>query len=266
MAANPVLQNVHDVHTSDLMTGDAKAVPPRGAQSPQRVLALLQLLAQAPVQGVALRALVQQSGLDRTTAYRLLGVLVDSGLAQRDGGTLYRLGDEALALGLAALQQPPLLQRCLPVMKSLARRSGEPVFLVVRAGDHSHCLHLEQGPRPVRAFADAVHRLVLLGLGSPSFTFLARMDDAEVAAHYARHADAYQAQRMGLAKLQRLVAQTRALGYAHIQAQGMGGVGMHFALGHSGEAALAVVAPAARMPRARGPAIAELLQQEMARL
>lgn len=250
------------------MSDSNGAASARGAQSTVRSLALLQLVARqhASGQGMALRELVAASGLDRTTAWRLLGALVRSGLLQRAGGTVYRLGDEALALGLAALQRPPLVERCLPVMKALARRAGEPVFLVVRSGDHSHCLHLEQGPRPVRAFADAVQRLVLLGLGTPSFTFLAHMGDAEVAAHYARHAEAYQAQRMSPAKMQRLVQQTRAQGHAHINAQGMGGVGLRFALGSCGEAALGIVAPAARIPRARGPALVQLMCEEMRRL
>lgn len=248
------------------MADQGETAPARGAQSSQRTLVLLRWLAQHHAEGIALRTLVQRTGLDRTTVYRALGVLVRAGLAQREAGTLYRLGDEALALGLAAMQRPPPVERCLPVMKALARRSGEPVFLVARSGDHSHCLHLEQGPRPVRAFADSVHRLVLLGLGTPSFTFLAQMDDAAIAAHYARHAEAYLAQRMGLAKMQRLVRQTREQGYAQINAQGMGGVGLRFALGSCGEAALGIVAPAARMPRARGPAIAQLLREELARL
>lgn len=246
-----------------MANGEGRA---RGAQSTARSLALLQLLARQHAQGMELRELVAASGLDRTTAWRLLGALVDSGLALREQGTHYRLGDEALALGLAALQRPPLVERCLPVMKALARRGGEPVFLVVRSGDHSHCLHLEQGPRPVRAFEDAVQRLVLLGLGTPSFTFLAHMDDAAVATHYARHADAYQAQRMGLARMQRLVLLTRTQGHAQIHAQGMGGVGLRFTFGSCGEAALGIVAPAARVPRARGPALATLLREEMRRL
>ena len=248
------------------MSDDLSQEPARGARSTERTLALLQLLAPRHAAGMPLRELVAASGLDRTTTYRLLGALVRAGLAQREPGTLYRLGDGALALGLAALQRPPVIERCLPVMRALARRSGEPVFLVVRSGDYSHCLHLEQGPRPVRTFIDSVEHLRLLGLGIPSFTFLARMDDAEIAAHYARHADVYQDRRMGLAKMQRLVRQTREQGFAQINAQGLGGVGMHFALGAGGDAGLGIVAPAARIPKARGPALVELLREEMRRL
>lgn len=258
-------QNVHDVHTTHFRMS-AQAAPARGAQSTERTLALLRLLATRHAEGWLLRDLVAACGLDRTTTYRLLGALVRAGLAQREAGTRYRLGDEALALGLAALQRPPVIERCLPVMKALARRSGEPVFLVVRSGDYSHCLHLEEGPRPVRVFIDSVDSLRLLGLGIPSFCFLARMDDAGIAAHYARHADAYQEQQMNLAKMQRWIHQAREQGFAQINAQGLGGVGMWFALGACGDAALGIVAPASRIPKARGPVLAALLSEEMRRL
>lgn len=240
--------------------------PARGAQSTERTLALLRLLGAHHADGLLLRDIVSACGLDRTTTYRLLGALVRAGLAQREPGTRYRLGDEALALGLAALQRPPVIARCVPVMKALARRSGEPVFLVVRAGDASHCLHLEEGPRPVRVFIDAVDTVRLLGLGIPSFCFLARMDDAAIAAHYARHADAYQAQRMSLAKMQRWIRQAREQGFVQINAQGLGGVGLRFALGSCGDAALGIVAPSSRIPKARGPVLAALLREEMRRL
>src|SRR6218665_2208378 len=168
--------------------------------------------------------------------------------------------------GWVGLRPPPLIEQCRPVMKALARRAGEPVFLVARSGDYSHCLHLEEGPRPVCSFAKTVGSLRLLGLGVPSFTLLARMEDAAIAAHYARHAGEYQEHRLTRSKLQRWIAQTREQGYAQITAQGLSGVGLRFALGSCGDAALGFVAPTARIPRSRGPALAALLRQELARL
>ncbi|WP_265303748.1 IclR family transcriptional regulator [Verminephrobacter eiseniae] len=241
--------------------------PKRGTQSVDRALALLRLVAARHADGLPLCQLVQASGLERTTVYRLVSALVTAGLLQREpGAAAYRLGNEALALGLAALQRPPLIEQCRPVMKALARRAGEPVFLVARSGDYSHCLHLEEGPRPVCSFAKTVGSLRLLGLGVPSFTLLARMEDAAIAAHYARHAGEYQEHRLTRPKLQRWIAQTREQGYAQITAQGLSGVGLRFALGSCGDAALGFVAPTARIPRSRGPALAALLRQELARL
>ncbi len=239
----------------------------RGAQSIDRAMQLLRLMAARHAEGIGLAELVEATGLDRTTAWRIAQSLVRSGMAARDDATgVYRLGIEAMALGLATMQRAPLLERSLPVMKALARRSGEPVFLVVRSGDYSQCLHLEAGPRPIRSFAETVGSMRLLGLGIPSFAFLARMSPAEVDAHCARHEAEYLAERLTVAKLQRWVTQARELGYAQISAQGVGGIGMRFALGSCGEAALGIVAPASRAPRSRGPMLAGLMREELRRL
>lgn len=250
------------------MTADTQKTPRvRGAQSIDRAMQLLRLMAMSHVNGVALPALVEATGLDRTTAFRIASSLAAAGLASRDAQTgAYRLGIEAMALGMTSMQRPPLLAPCVPVMKALARRSGEHVFLVVRSGDYSQCLHLEEGPRPIRSFAETVGSMRLLGLGIPSFALLAQLSDEIIAEHWARHEAEYLAHRLSATKLQRWVRQAREQGYAQISAQGLGGVGMRFAMGSCGDAALGIVAPASRVPRARGPALAALMRDEIQRL
>lgn len=239
----------------------------RGAQSIDRAMRLLQHMAKGHAAGVPLRTLVEATGLDRTTAHRIASSLVKAGLAARDTQTgAYRLGIEAMALGMTAMQRPPLLVPCVPVMKALARRSGEHVFLVVRSGDYSHCLHLEEGPRPIRSFAETVGSMRLLGLGIPSFAFLAPLSDEAIVEHWARHETEYLSHRLTANKLQRWVRQAREQGYAQISARGLGGVGLRFAMGGCGDAALGIVAPASRMPRAKGPALAALMREEIRRL
>jgi DNA-binding IclR family transcriptional regulator len=248
-------------------TASTRAAPARGAQSIDRAMRLLQCISARHAQGAALPQLVEATGFDRTTAYRIVSSLVRAGLAERDADTgLYRLGVEAMALGMTSLQRAPVIARCLPVMKALARRSQEHVFLVVRAGDYSQCLHVEEGMRPIRGFFETVGSMRLLGLGIPSFAFLAQMSDDAVAAHHARHLGEYQAQNMSAAKLQRWIRQAREQGHVQISAKGVAGVGLGFAMGSCGEAALGIVAPASRLPRARGPALAVLLREEMGRL
>lgn len=249
------------------LASSSRSAPVRGAQSIDRAMQLLRAIAALHAEGAALAQLVEATGFDRTTSHRIVASLVRSGLAERDAASgLYRLGIESMALGLVAMQRPPLLARCLPAMKALARRSQEHVFLVTRAGDYSQCLHLEEGARPIRGFSETVGSMRLLGLGIPSFAFLARMSDAAVAAHHARHLPEYQAQNMSAAKLQRWVRQAREQGHVQISAKGIGGVGLGFALGSCGEAALGIVAPASRMPRGRGPLLAGLLREEVGRL
>jgi DNA-binding IclR family transcriptional regulator len=239
----------------------------RGAQSIDRAVGLLQLIAAQHAQGIALRELVAATGLDRTTVYRIVSSLARAGLVSRDADSgAYALGIEAMALGTTSMQRAPLLSSCVPAMKALARRSGEHVFLIVRSGDYSQCLHMEEGPLPIRGFAETVGNMRLLGLGIPSFALLARMSDAEIAAHYARHKEEYHAQRMSAMKLHYWIKQARQQGYAQISAKGIGGVGLRFALGSCGDAALGIVAPASRMTRPRGPALAALLREEIRRM
>jgi len=237
-----------------------------GTQSIERAATLLQCIGRHHAGGVLLSALVDACGLDRTTTYRTVSALERAGLVVRDPQTkAYGLGLEVMALGLCAMQKSPLVTRCTPAMKALARRSGEHVFLVVRSGDHSHCLHLEEGAKPVQSFAQTVGSTRLMGLGIPSLALLATMSDEAISDHYQRHHGEYLSYRMTAAKLQRWVAQTRLLGHAQLTAAGLGGVGLRFALGTSGDAALGVIGPASRVTRARAPALANLAREELAR-
>ncbi len=239
----------------------------KGAQSTDRALRLLALVAAQHGAGIGVAALAAQSGLDRTTTHRLVKALEGHGLVHREGRTAgFRLGLQAMALGQTALQRPPLLVQYAPLMKSLVRRVNEPLFLVVRAGDRSHCLYLEEGSHPVRDFGESVGNLRLLGLGIPSFALLAHLDDGQVQAHYQRCRVEYEANQMGLIRLLKWISEARAQGYAHIYAKGLRGVGVRFTYGSCGEAALGFVAPASRLPRAQVPQLAALLSEALERV
>lgn len=237
-----------------------------GTQSIDRALVLLRIAARHHAQGISLGELVEAARLDRTTTYRIASSLVRAGLLGREPGEgLYRLGLETVALGQMAMARSPLVERCRPAMMALARRSGDHVFLVVRSGDYSHCLHLEEGSRPVKTFAETVGTTRLLGLGVPSFTFLACMADPSIRAHYARHQMDYKSHRLTESRLMRWVRQTRDHGYAQVSAQGLGGVGVRFDVGSCADAALGVMAAASRMPRARAPEVAQMAREELCR-
>ncbi|WP_305807247.1 helix-turn-helix domain-containing protein, partial [Stenotrophomonas sp. YIM B06876] len=113
------------------------AAPERvhGAQAVFRAVELLKLVGLNHEHGMTLAALVEATGMDRTTAYRLLSSLVQTGLVERDSLKTYRLGLEAMQLGLATMSRVPILERCRPLMLRLARRTEDTVYLVVRNGD-----------------------------------------------------------------------------------------------------------------------------------
>ncbi len=89
-------------------------------------MVLLKLIAAHHPTGVALGVLAQAAGLDRATAYRLATSLVESGMVEREQ-RLYRLGLDAMQLGLAAMKGAPILDRCRPVMQRLARRTEDTI-------------------------------------------------------------------------------------------------------------------------------------------
>ena len=75
-----------------------------GAQSPARLVRVLGLLARNHVAGLSIAELTTLSGLDRSTARRLLMVLAQTDWAAKDADTgRYRLGVEAMLTGLAAM-------------------------------------------------------------------------------------------------------------------------------------------------------------------
>ena len=233
--------------------------PVNGAQSVERAGALLRRIAAGHAEGVPLRRLVDDTGLDRTTAWRLVSSLAAQGLVHKDEATgLYHLGLEAAALGAACMDRSPLVRACLPAMKALARLSGDNVFLVVRSGDHSHCLHLEEGEHRVRSFALNVGGTRLLGQGVGSIALLARLGDDALVAHYWRHEAEYQADDVGLARLRRWAVQTRDCGHSYGSSGGVAGIGLGFRVGSCADAALSVIAP-----RSRGAELALAMRREM---
>ena len=83
-----------------------------GAQSMRRALNLLRLLAEHHEDGITLTEVLSASGLERSTAHRLLSSLVEERFAERDPDSkAYRLGIDAMQLGFAAMRRAPTEKR-----------------------------------------------------------------------------------------------------------------------------------------------------------
>ncbi|MCP3024910.1 IclR family transcriptional regulator, partial [Cupriavidus basilensis] len=198
------------------------AIP--GVQSLDRAFTLLCLLAEHHESGLTLPQLVAQTGIDRTTAHRMLRYLTHAGFAVQDEpGKRFRLGMAAMALGLRTMNRSPLASACATRMKALARKTGDTVFLIVRIGDHGYCMHAEEGSHRVQHFHLLNGSTRLLGQGTASMALLAKLEDQEIVAHYERHRAEYEGSGLSLLKLQRGVERSRKLGYALAGAGGVAG-------------------------------------------
>jgi DNA-binding IclR family transcriptional regulator len=206
-----------------------KTSPTPGAQSLRRSLQLLRLLGEHQQQGLRMSDAIRLTGLERSTAHRMLSCLVEEQFAEKDPATkLYRLGFEALQLGSAAERKMPLVGGFRPLMTRLARISGDTVFLVARDGDDVICLHREEGPHPIKAFTINTGDRRKIGVGAGGMALLAALDDAEIETIFQRNRPLYQSVGLDRNALWRGVMMGRKVGYHRMvdrTAEGVAGVG-----------------------------------------
>lgn len=240
----------------------------RGTQSLRRGLDLLRWLGTTTGEDVKLRDLIEASGLERSTGYRLVAALVEEGFAERDPITKrYRLGLEAMHIGLVAIDRSPLVEKFRMSMRRLARISGDTVFLVVRQGDHALCLHREEGSFPIKVLTTNVGQRRLLGIGAGGRAILAQLPEAEFDEICIRHRAEFEALGITSAGLRADMREVETLGYATMQdtiTTGVSGIGRSFRPSATTQAAISIAAITSRMDSARRKELSELIAFECA--
>ena len=108
-----------------------KTRPPQGAQAALRAIRLLKLFTSERPE-MSLAEISRASGLNKTTTHRLLRALQSESLIDRNPATTaYSLGAGLMALGVQALASSDLRRRVRPVLRLLARETGETATLEV---------------------------------------------------------------------------------------------------------------------------------------
>lgn len=127
------------------------AAPPQGAQAALRAVRLLKLFTNERPE-MSLAELSAASGLNKTTAHRLLRALQSEALIDRNsltGG--YCLGPALMALGVQALASSDLRRRVRPLLRALAAETGETATLEVPVEQSMLILDEVQGSHVVAA-------------------------------------------------------------------------------------------------------------------
>lgn len=113
----------------------ATANPPQGAQAALRAIRMLKLFTAASPE-LGLVEISESAGLNKTTTHRLLQALSSEAMIERDEASgSYRLGAGLMALGVQALSSSDLRLRVRPMLKRLAKDSGETATLEVPIDD-----------------------------------------------------------------------------------------------------------------------------------
>lgn len=227
---------------------------------------MLRVLAENSPNGLNLKELTEVSGLERSTAHRLIACLVEECFASRDPKTRrYSVGMDAMQVGLSALGSQSISETLRPLVMRLTRLSGDTVFLVVQHGDHALCILREHGDFPVRIFTIEQGEKRLMGIGAGGLALLSAQPDTVIEAIYARHTDEYTRAGCSLATLMRKVDETRRAGFSEIESTitpGVAGVGYAFPLSKITRVAISFGAISARLDEARRKEMGALLIQE----
>ncbi|AUZ33462.1 IclR family transcriptional regulator [Arthrobacter sp. PGP41] len=191
-------------------------LPVQGAQVVSRIAGLLRLVGRS-AEGMALAALVRESGLTRPTVHRLLSSLASEGLLDHDAGSgNWVLGPEILLMGSVASARFPLEDIARPSLRRLAEATGESAFFSIRRGSETVCLLREEGSFPVRSFV--LHEGVRFPLGVASagtaiMAFLPEAEQEDLFSGWVQHAGDFAAAHTE-ALVRANLARTRQAGYS----------------------------------------------------
>ncbi|MDQ8728472.1 IclR family transcriptional regulator [Bradyrhizobium sp. LHD-71] len=159
------------------MKSDDKVQPPRkGAQTIRRALAVLRILAAGREAGLPLAEVVQATGLTRPTVHRLVHVLIEEGIVERNEKTgRYAVGRQVPELALARSTRFPLAAAADDVLSRTSRAVGDTLFLTVRTGNDTLCVDRRIGSYPIQVLSIEVGARRPLGVSSAGVAILAAM-------------------------------------------------------------------------------------------
>ena len=244
---------------------------PSNTNAPQKVCRILKMLSNP--EALRLSDIAAGAQLSAPTTLRILETLIEEGFVQRDAAhsKRYRLGEQALLLGLAMQGRDHVRNRARPALVRLAALSGDTALLSTRHGLESVCVDREFGNFPIRANYLDIGSRRPLGAGAGSLALLAWLPPQEVEAIIElitpRLAERYP--RISPQRLREEVQRSRENGYAlllDVVVEQMGGVAVPV-FGADGQpiAAISIAALSERIT-GRLPMLVKALRQEAAAL
>jgi len=188
--------------------------PRKGAQSLRRALAVLRVLAAGRETGLPLSEVVAATGLTRPTAHRIVHVLMEEGIVERNARSKrFAIGQQVPELALARQSRSRLIVAAEPYLAQLSREVGDTVFLTIRTGLDSLCVARWIGTYPIQVLSIEVGARRPLGVSSAGVAILAALPSAEARQIVSRNQVRFGAYRMTPAMALQLIAEARQRGY-----------------------------------------------------
>ena len=154
--------------------------PRQGAQAIRRALTVLRILATGREEGVPLAEVVQSTGLTRPTAHRIIHVLIEEGIVEKNEKSgRYAIGRQVPELALARQSRSPLLAAAEPHLAGVSQQVGDTLFLTVRTGLDTLCVARRIGTYPIQVLSIEVGARRPLGVSSAGIAILAALSAHE---------------------------------------------------------------------------------------
>lgn len=185
-----------------------------GAQSVERAMRLLQIIATKGRQGLALGEVAAEADLDPATARRMLLVLIGAGFVSQEAGSRrYHLGLQFFSLAAAAANRFDLSETRRATLSRLSRATGAAAIWLVRDGDDIVCVDGVHAAGQPAALDIGARRP--LGADSYGIALLSLLSEADCAIILARNAlRLTQGGVRNLREIHERIARARRIGYA----------------------------------------------------
>jgi IclR family acetate operon transcriptional repressor len=181
----------------------------------EKTLAVLRALS-SPDQPRRLADIAERTGINKTTAHRILQILTAEGYAVTSGDGAYASGPALLALAGSALADRDLGAVARPILDNLQRQTGHGVHFAVRSGTVAVYLAKVESQQPYR-MASKVGMQVALHCTAIGKALLAQLPEEEVNAIVAATSPLIRHTPATIVEPERLLAELAAVrkrGYA----------------------------------------------------
>lgn len=240
-----------------------------GPKTFRRGLQILEVLRSARSEGLRIPEIAALTGIQRSTVYRFLDVLLEMGyIRELPGPRLFAIRDDIFS---DTAVPNPQIERLKPIMQRISAECGDSTFLIRRVGADSLCIHREVGTYAVQVRAVSVGHRQPLGVGAAGLALLAGFPDDVVRDILKENAAALpRFGGMSCDKLQFLIRSTRERGWsvvANAAVPGVLGVGLPVP-NRSGQPdfAISLSSVTERMPPARQRTVIATIRQHLAEL
>lgn len=123
-------------------------------RSVQRALQLVKIVGSGPPSGMSLTEISERLHASKSTVLAAARTLVDAGfLRATEPGPRYKLGTELIHYGDLAVQQSPVGDVCLNVLRKTSTATGMTARLGVAEKGYAVCIERVDGPGAVRFYA-----------------------------------------------------------------------------------------------------------------